>query len=155
VKKLVALCSLVVAFGAIGAATTASAAAPDLRAPLHGPYYAPDFGKSFSCDAGGKNSPGATGTFGAFSISPVNTTQITGRVVLKGAAPNTVYGFAIEQNPGNCPDTSTTGFVTTNGDGNGSAAFSVPRIPGATTVFVGVATDPSGPFFFSAALPLS
>jgi hypothetical protein len=121
---------------------------------LYGPFFPSGAGTTYTCDAGAKVPPGPNDTFG-FATLRGRRDRVFGEVELRGAAPNSFYGFIVEQNPGDCGTTTLSGDILTDEHGDGGATFSVPRIPTATRFWIGMGTSFSGPFIFTRAISLS
>jgi hypothetical protein len=150
-KLLVAAVALLTALAlSLGLASAGSASLwAAVHLPLQGPYFLGDAGRTYNCGDGAKAPSRAT--FGSVVMREAPGT-VAGKINLRGAAPNSLYGFIVEENPGDCGTSAQSGFLFTNADGNATAEFSVPRIPGAARFWIAMGTSFSGPFILSRAV---
>jgi hypothetical protein len=149
-KRLLAFATLAASLSMLAPGSAAAHRREGARkAPIFGPNL---IASGFSCSLGALPTPDK------FGFVVMNTSGhdrfVSGQVALKRAAPNAIYGVALEQDPGGCLNLSPLGVITTNARGNGNLHFVAQRIPTATEFWVGVATEGFGEVFGSAALAL-
>ncbi|MBI4097808.1 MAG: hypothetical protein HY426_02105, partial [Candidatus Levybacteria bacterium] len=86
----------------------------------------------FTCSGGASDTTTSKGTV---TISKNGDLDIS--VTLTGALPNTSYDLWVNQDPGDCPLSSPTasGFITTDGSGNGTNTLNDHPLVGTATKF--------------------
>lgn len=110
-------------------------------------------------EALGTNSPAAgdcttntseAATSVGFVVLQLTVSSFRAEVQLQAGAPNTTYGVFMQQVPGSCPHNAPNGGTfTTGSNGRGHASATVPRVPGATTLFVQLVSAGAGPAQFT------
>ena len=131
-RRLLLTFGLAVSLSALGASSALAAPEGAQKAPLFGPE------SSLFCSGGTPT----TNTFGFVVLNtPGDESTLTGKVVLKGAAPNTTYNVADLQIKGPaCAGHFRGSQIHTNGQGNGTVKFTVLRDPEFTEFAVAVTT---------------
>lgn len=70
-------------------------------------------------------------------VLTVTSSSFQADIQLEEGVPNTTYGVFLQQVPGSCPQsTANGGTLVTDSSGRGNAVATVPRVSGATTLFV-------------------
>jgi hypothetical protein len=128
---------------------SAFAAQAGQSAPIYGPNI---FVSGFSCPGGATPTTNKFGTV-VFNLEGQDNALVDVVVHLRGASPNTIYGLALQQDPGGCPVLVQDAVVTTNAQGNADAHYQKPKVPTATHLWEGIAKSGFTEVYGSPAVP--
>jgi hypothetical protein len=126
-----ALAAAAIMAGTVLAAQPSGAGAG--KAPL---FDSPTYTPGVTCPNGADDTTGPA--FGFVVLNTNGNGGLSAQVSVKGGTPNSTYDIWVNQDPGTCPLGVATapGALTTNGQGNGNAHVTLPRVAGATNFWI-------------------